>query len=53
MYNYATSINEEKQEELSQTIMEILRKEKLSLSQAAGVFEHILITIEKNNIITL
>lgn len=52
-YNYATSVDKEKKEKISREIIDILRKEKISLSQAAGIFESILSFIEKNNIITL
>ena len=38
MYNYATSINEEKQEELSQTIMEILTKRKIIIVSSRWSF---------------
>lgn len=52
-YDYATSVDEGKKKEISQAIIEILRQERLSLSQTAGIFESILSSIEKNNIITL
>lgn len=49
-----TELTEEQNEEyIETTIISILKEHKLSLSQARCVFHNILVSIEKNNPITL
>lgn len=47
LYEYQDADNIEK------AILDVLKKQKVTLSQARAIFNHILINIEDNNTITL